>query len=255
MLYKDIVNANFSKSAVSYDYHATVQKKCGQMLIEEIGDRPFRRILEIGCGTGTYTQMLKNTYKDAFITAVDISDDMINVAKNKFFDEQISFLSNDGEQLKFKDRFDLITSNASLQWFEDLGGTFEFFNDILAENGMVCFSMYGPETFRELKEVLSVHYGARKWLTSSRFISLERTKSFLERHFGSFELKEEHLEVEFLSLWDFLSNIKHSGTRGQGLGKSFFLGKYAIREMERTYIEKFGGITATHHVFFCKVGG
>ena len=55
-----------------------------------------------------------------------------------------------------------------------------------------------------------------------------------------------------VKLWDFVKDVKHSGTRGEGLGSSTFLGKYAIREMERTYIEKFGSIVATHHVYFCK---
>jgi malonyl-CoA O-methyltransferase len=249
---KSIITGNFSKSAISYDDHAAVQRKCAKKLIDLIREEKFSRILEIGCGTGIYTRFLRKTYKDAHITAIDISEDMVNVARKKLEDENISYMVADGENIPQEGKFDLITSNASFQWFEDLAGAIEVFSKALADGGTLCFSMYGPETFREFKEVLSAHFGRRQWLSSSRFTSFQEMESLIEQYFCRSDMTEERLTSEFFSLWDFLRDIKHSGTRGEGLGSSTLLGKYAIREMERTYVEKFGSIVATHHVYFCK---
>ena len=249
---KSVIAGNFSKSAVSYDDHAAIQRKCAEKLISLMQGDKFSRILEIGCGTGIYTRLLRKAFTGAHITAIDISEDMLKVAREKLDGENISYVVADGENIPREGKFDLITSNASFQWFENLTGAVEMFSGALTGGGTLCFSMYGPETFREFKEVLSEHFGRRKWLSSSRFTSFEQMEALIERYFGNTDMTEECFPAEFFSLWDFLKDVKHSGTRGEGLGSSTFLGKYAIREMERTYIEKFGSIVATHHVYFCK---
>ncbi len=251
-MYKNIISGNFSKSASSYDDHAEVQKECARKLLTLIKRKHFPRILEIGCGTGVYTHMLSKKYSDSEIVALDISDEMIKIAREKVPKEGIDFISADGEQIEVDGKFDLITSNASFQWFENLGTALRLFAGSLAEDGLLCFSMYGPETFKELEEVFKHHFGRRRWLSSAKFNSREETEERLKKHFKDFDIKEEHFTVDFFSLWDFLRNIKHTGTRGEGLSGDIFLGKYMMRELERTYIDKFGGIKATHHVYFCK---
>jgi malonyl-CoA O-methyltransferase len=249
---KKSITRNFSRNAESYDDHAAVQRKCAEKLIGFIGEERFSCILEIGCGTGIYTRLLRDRYKDAEITAIDISEKMIKIAREKSPDKNISFMIADGEQMTADEKLDLITSNASFQWFEDIERTFGLFARILADSGVLCFSMYGPETFSEFRKVLGVHFGRRHSLSSGRFPSREEMEVFLGRHFGKFSLVEERFTAEFLSLWDFLGDIKKSGTRGEGLGGDVFLGKYTIKELERTYIKEFGSITATHHVYFCR---
>ncbi|MEA3488997.1 MAG: methyltransferase domain-containing protein [Candidatus Omnitrophota bacterium] len=249
---KNIISGNFSRSAASYDDHASVQGKCAEKLISLIRGRDFTNILEVGCGTGMYTTLLRDEYSKAEITAVDISGDMVRVAREKFPGDDIRFEIADGETIKFDRKFDLITSNASIQWFEDLDMTLRLFRDSLAGSGVLCFSMYGPETFQELKAVLGFFFGARRWLSSSRFVLCNEVENIVRKYFRRSEIAEERFNADFVSIWDLLKDIKHSGTRGEGLGDDIFLGKYTVLEMERKYIEKFGRITATHHVYFCR---
>ena len=248
---KKVIKNNFSKSAVTYEDHSAVQKRCAERLIDLIDLDYFPRILEIGCGTGVYTRLLEERYPDAEITSIDISEDMINVAKEKTKSDRVRFEVSDGEHFKGEKKFDLITSNASFQWFENLDRAFSSFAGNLSHEGVLCFSMYGPQTFREFKEVLGEHLGPRQWLSSSRFVEKDHVEGVLSNYFKRFELQEENYNVDFFSIWDFLHNIKKSGARGEGLGGAF-VGKYALREMERTYIEKFGAVTATHHIYFCR---
>ena len=250
---KRTIKRNFSKSALTYDDHAAVQRKCADVLLGLVKGGNFQRILEVGCGTGTYTQLLSDECREAKITAVDISKEMIDVAKKKVMGKNISFVVDDGEYLPINgSKLDLITSNAVFQWFEDLRGTLKTFSEALDKKGMLCFSMYGPETFKEFEEVLGMHFGERRRLSSSRFASKKDLEKVLKGHFRKFELWEEFYNVDFVSLWDFMQAIKQSGARGYGLGDGIFLGKQIIKGLEKTYIEKYKGVIATHHVYFCK---
>ena len=249
---KHIIKRNFSRNARHYDDHAAVQKKCAERLIELIKGKKFSRILEIGCGTGMLTHLLSNKYNRAEITAVDISEEMLDMAKKKVRGDNVRFMTADGESVPLEKKLDLITSNASFQWFENLEETLRRFAEALKSKGTLCFSMYGPETFKEFEEVLGVHFGERRRLSSGRFPTMEMVEAILNENFKDFKVKEEYITVDFISLWNFLSDIKKSGARGYGLDDGIFLGKHRIRALEKTYIDKFAGIIATHHVFFCK---
>lgn len=248
---KKTIEKNFSKSAYTYEDHASVQRLCAERLIDIIDLDCFSKIIEIGCGTGVYTRMLAERYPQAEITAVDISRDMIVEARKNVDLPKVKFEIIDAEQLRSSEKYDLITSNASFQWFGDLEKAFSSFSKNLSEQGLLCFSMYGPDTFKEFKEVLVKHFGPGRWLSSSGFPRAEEVRGILSRYFTKTEFYSEDYSVDFLSIWDFLQNIKGSGVRGEGL-RGAFIGKYAIKEMERSYLEKFGSVRATHNVYFCR---
>ncbi len=249
---KKRIASNFSRNAASYEDHAAVQKKCAIKLMDIIRGKRFSHILEVGCGPGVLTGLLRDEYPGSEITAIDIAENMVDVARNKMDGTGVRFEVSDGEKISMDEKPDLIASNASFQWFEDTTGAMRRFSEILAVGGALCFSMYGPETFRELKEVLKIHFGQDVRLSSSGFISKEALENILKKYFGTYILWEGHFGANFDSLWDFLQDIKLSGARGEGIVGNAFLGKNSIKELEKTYIEKFGRIIATHHVYFCK---
>lgn len=249
---KHVLNKNFSKSVHTYDEHSDVQKKCAEKLIDMIDLDYFSKMLEIGCGTGYYTSLLSDRYPESEILAVDISSEMIKAADNKLGGRNIQFKISDAEHIDLDEKYNLITSNASFQWFDDLDKTFKTIAGMLNEDGVFCFSMYGPETFKEFKEVLSHHFGTRPWLSSSQFVDKNEIERLVSKYFSKIEVFEDSYSMDFFSIWEFMQNIKKTGARGEGLGKDIFLGKYIIRELEGTYIEKFGSIISTHHIHFCR---
>ena len=84
-------------------------------MIPDLPSQP--RILEIGCGTGKNIKHLEYYFPDAQILGVDLSEDMLNVARKKLEDssKQITFLNHQygSEPLK-SDPFDLILLSYSL---------------------------------------------------------------------------------------------------------------------------------------------
>ncbi|MFZ2785196.1 MAG: class I SAM-dependent methyltransferase [Sediminibacterium sp.] len=79
-----------------------------------------KRILEIGCGTGKNTAWLQTITDE--ILAVDLSDKMLAVAKNKITSEQVQFQQADITQnWDFATgTFDLITFSLVLEHISDL---------------------------------------------------------------------------------------------------------------------------------------
>ncbi len=81
-------------------------------------EKDFQRILDVGCGTGMSTAPLVSTWKQAEIIGVDRSAEMLEKARELL--PEVEFLQRDCRKpLPDLGKFDLIFSNAFLQWLPD----------------------------------------------------------------------------------------------------------------------------------------
>jgi len=246
---KETLIRNFSRCAHSYDHYADVQKVAALRLLEEIKDKSFEKILEIGCGTGNYTYLLKERFKDAELKVIDISEKMIEVASKKLNCGGIEFVVADAEKIQLNEDFDLITSNACFQWFEYLEDTLMKYNDALKKNGIILFSLFGPLTFWELGESFKSLLKDVK-LESTDFLTKEMIEEILRKNFKDVRIKEVRYKEIFPDLCELLRKIKYTGARGEGFHKTY-LGLRFVQKLERLYVDRFNKIEATYQVFFC----
>lgn len=78
-----------------------------------------KKVLEIGCGIGQKTNMICN-YTNK-VTAIDISQESINIAKKNFDNKKVSFLVMDASNLKFNDKsFDVVITTDSFHEIDPL---------------------------------------------------------------------------------------------------------------------------------------
>ncbi|RMF98514.1 MAG: class I SAM-dependent methyltransferase [Candidatus Schekmanbacteria bacterium] len=123
------IDSEFRFSADAPEYDSLIEKVSPyyNTLIEEtIRAIPFDKdkklnALEIGIGTGRVTEKFIEKYKNAHITGVDISEEMINVAKKKFSNRKnaFSFLIQKIEDLNLKENYDCIYSCLALHHLKD----------------------------------------------------------------------------------------------------------------------------------------
>jgi len=105
---------------------------------------PFNKVLEIGCGTGKNTEWLID--KAVQITAVDLSDQMLARAKDKFTSNKVQFKQADiTRKWNFKDGlYDLVTFSLILEHIENLDYVFNEVAKSLQEGGHVYIGELHP---------------------------------------------------------------------------------------------------------------
>ena len=249
---KAAITKNFSRYAHLYDKHADVQKKTGRRLLKCIEGKKFSKILELGSGTGNYTALLRKRFEDAEIKAVDISERMVELARNKLADKKIRFINADAQSLNLNGRFDLITSNACFHWLEGLENSLLVYKKHLKRSGLIAFTIFGPETFYELNAVLGAVLDNIS-TASSRFVSKNKLQSFLQEEFREVDIQEAKYREIFPDLLGLLRKIKYSGVKGWDSASRVTFNRRILKDIEKTYLSKFKGIKATYQVFFCLV--
>ena len=163
---KNLIHSRFAKNLSSYDEKAITQKIMAKKLLEFSEGKSYSKILEIGCGTGLLTNLLSENTKWENYIAIDIvgeCQDYISKINNN-----IEFIEADIEDyLKdSSEKFDLIISNAALQWVNDFETTVRNLHKMLNSGGQLLFSTFGIENFREIYHILgtSLNYYSSKEL-------------------------------------------------------------------------------------------
>jgi len=144
---------SFSQAAKTYDAAAFFQRIAGERLFERLDYFKLepKHIVDLGCGTGVFTRELSARYSQAKVTGVDIAEGMIQWCRSQSKAED--YLCADAVSLPFEDNsVDLIFSNLSIQWVEDLEKLFVELNRVLKPEGLLLFTTLGPDTLKELKQ-------------------------------------------------------------------------------------------------------
>ncbi|MHC4762743.1 MAG: malonyl-ACP O-methyltransferase BioC [Planctomycetota bacterium] len=246
---KETIRKNFSRFAASYDTYSSIQDHAGARLIELTAPDNCAKILDIGCGTGNYTRLLRDKFPAAKIKALDISERMINIANRKLSGSGVEFIVADAEEINLTEGFDLITSNACLQWFGDLEAALKNYSNLLNAGGNISFSVFGPAAFRQLHLAITDLFKKKISISSNFFFSRDRVSEILEKYFDQTCIEEQLLDESYGSLRQLLNTIKYTGTRGLGLN-GVFLGRWQLTELEKIYKDKFNDITATYQLFY-----
>jgi malonyl-CoA O-methyltransferase len=256
---KRLARLAFERAASTYDEAAVLQREVNQHLLERldyIKHQP-RLILDVGAGTGYATHSLQKVYPKATLYALDIAFPMLNIARSrtKFFTKlkkRIKFINAEAEKLPFSDNsVDMIYSNLTLQWVNDLDTALAEFARILKPGGMLLFTTFGPDTLKELRD---------SWRTVDAYTHVNQ---FLDMHdIGDAILRArlaepvmdvENFTLTYKNVFKLMRDLKAIGAhnvtsaRAKGLtGKSHF------KSFEQEY-EKYrndGLLPATYEVVY-----
>ena len=155
---KELIKKRFKRKLNSYNENARIQKQMAEKLIDMAskvcGKQENINVLELGCGTGLLTELAVKNFNFSNYTAIDIVHDCEDYIKK--IHPQIKFIPSDIEEyIKLTDKtYDLIISNASLQWIENLPAFIDKLTEKLTSGGKLLFSIFGKENFREINFVL-----------------------------------------------------------------------------------------------------
>lgn len=120
----------------------------GKLLAEATEIRQGRKVLEVGCGTGMFTDMFANT--GASIIAVDISKPLLERARNRrAWPEHVHFLEKSFEDCEVDGPFHAVIGSSILHHLEVEHSLRKIFS-LLKPGGIVAFAepnMLNPQIF------------------------------------------------------------------------------------------------------------
>jgi malonyl-ACP O-methyltransferase BioC len=255
---KEMIRRRFSQAAATYDLHAGVQKEVARLLAARLPREEIGSILELGCGTGSYSLLLADRYPAAAMRVLDFSGTMIETAKMKLgVRPQVGFQCEDAEDFleRTEDCFDLITANATMQWFVDLEAALVHISRILNPAGLFLASIFGPATLDELRQGLSILLGREIELPSGRFPDAEILRQSLSRHFTGAGLEEIRIIRQYGSLPELLHHIRNTGTAGWHQQPPPVFTRQRLRKLDEWFADRYGGYRLTYQVFLVQGQG
>jgi trans-aconitate 2-methyltransferase len=109
-------------------------------LVALIEHRPHMRVVDFGCGTGELTRTLHQHFGAAETIGIDSSETML-IKSAAFGGEMLRFHKGEIESFVADQPFDLIFSNAALQWVADHPSLFRRLTSFLAPDGQIAVQM------------------------------------------------------------------------------------------------------------------
>ena len=95
-------------------------------------------ILDLGCGPGNSTKVLKDRFPAARIIGADNSSAMLDKARELYPDMEFINLDANGDLHEVREKFDIVFSNACIQWLPNHKELLPKLFTLLNENGILA---------------------------------------------------------------------------------------------------------------------
>ena len=231
---KELIKKRFSKSLKTYSENAVVQKQMAEKLADEISGLKFDKILELGCGTGFVTKKLLKQNEFSEYVAIDMVGDCEKYISE--ISDKIRFVCGDIEDNKdiYNSKYNLIISNAVMQWVDNLPQFIGKLRENLTDNGYLVFTLFGKENYKELIPFVK---------NPLRYYSVDEIKEICDG-FKTIKVYDEKFVMEFETPTDVLRHIKNTGVNA--LSQTHWT-KSDLISFEKEYPEK---VTLTYHPIY-----
>lgn len=257
------IAARFSAAAASYHQAAMVQEQVAKSLSSLFPNLPappdqHERILEIGCGTGFLTELIRQRYPQSLIDAADASAGMIAQARARLKnDRRIRWQAIDLRGVPMTTQYPLILSSSALHWIDPLDEGLTRIAALLKASGQALFSLMLDGTLGELQHCR--RQVAPHKLPKGRLPTLSQVRRGLEA--AKLKILMERYETyhpEYPSADDFLRCIHAQGLTGGAVSSSHLpLNRQELRKLceiyQALYTNSTAGVTATYCVAYFKV--
>lgn len=140
----DISNA-YNSWAAQYDTNDNKTRDLEALTLKKLlSGKTFKHCLEVGCGTGKNTEWLLTICDQ--ITSIDVSQGMLEIAKNKIKSTKVNFTKADitKDWTFAKTTYDLVTFSLMLEHIEDLHAVFHKVSKVTATGSQVYIGELHP---------------------------------------------------------------------------------------------------------------
>ena len=199
-IYDDVLTQGnvFSRLYIRFFWSGTDDNEIARRILQYIPDNFSGTLLDVPVGTAVFTESKWSELKDAYITCLDYSEDMLSQAKARLGNySHIDFVQGDVGNLPMRDEtYDMILSMNGFHAFPDKPKAFAETFRVLKPGGefIACFYIKGKSKITDwlVKNILS----KKGWFTPP-FQTEEELKKILSKYYSETELHTDGSIVYF----------------------------------------------------------
>lgn len=252
---KKAVADSFSKAANHYDQFAELQRDIGDVLFDKLGKVSIDKMVDLGCGTGYYSDKLSHQFPEATIICFDISYAMLEQAKKRNI-KNVIYKQGDVDVIPFShNSIDLIYSNLVIQWSNNFRNCLKQLKNSLKEGGKCYLSTLINGSLNELTQAWK-HVDSNPHTNS--FISLQDVKDIVNQcNFSSINITTETRVLQYENVIEVMRALKGIGANHvHGYQASQFSGRQILKSLQhgyRPFMNKNGLLNLTYQVCYIEV--
>lgn len=254
---KKKIAACFSRAANTYDGACVLQKQVGWKLLTLMNKDYNKRydsncILDVGSGTGYFSELLAASHSPAEVVSVDISNAMLKIASKRPLRKGMLLVNADFDSIPIKNySIDSIYSNMAFQWSLNLSNTLLEMRRLLKPNGLLSFSM---PILGSLCELIHSLKRINRKMRTNQFISSAALSNIIEQvGFNDFDISiGEHI-IHYDNVYDLLLSLKKTGANRIKYNDPKFCGKDYFDLLSKVYQKDsnhYHGVKATYRIAY-----
>lgn len=243
VLDKQQVAKSFSRAAATYDSVAGLQRRVGEKLLSflphELDDADSEPavIVDLGCGTGYFTEQLQQHFVQPMIVGLDLAEGMVKHASaNK---KSSVWLCGDAESLPLADAsVDVFFSSLAIQWCENNQALFAEIFRVLKPGGYIVFATLGPNTLHELRlawQAVDDYVHVNHFVDQAILVDAIMAAGF-DIDMSAGQVIEENITLEYDCLKNLTRELKSLGAHNVNRGRAAGLtGKQRLQKFIAAY--------------------
>ena len=141
------------REAESYTTASSTQYAQAALLLDVIDLSGVREVLDVGCGDGRVTLEIEDRFPDAHIHGIDVSREMIRVARElaRKTGSRVTFEEADVLDYDPGRTFDAVVSNSAMHWVLPAEAGYRALYRLLAPGGLLAVHQGGEATYVGLR--------------------------------------------------------------------------------------------------------
>ncbi|MGD0282901.1 MAG: methyltransferase domain-containing protein [Dissulfurispiraceae bacterium] len=250
------IRNSFNQAAQSYDRCDGVQRDVARQLAELFPARltDSAKILEIGCGTGNLTELLRERYPRNPLWVMDLAPAMVDSAQRRVearygTGTETAWQAVDIRMFQPEVEFDLVASSSVLHWVKQLPETIRQLAGWIAPGGQMVCSVMTEGTLAELHEarraVAPGKMAARHRLPQGKAV----VSALLEAGLVVQAVVEQKIQERMASSLALFQMLGGLGVAAGFYGSDMALNRTELerlmRKYDREYMAPGGGVTVT----------
>jgi len=247
---------SFDRASAGYDAVAVLQAEIRAQLLQRLEFTTLtpQLVVDLGAGTGIASRALKDRYPRAQVLAIDCAPGMLRVAdRRQSWRRRFGRICADAERLPMADgSVDLLFSNLLLPWC-DPERLFAECRRVLAPQGLLTLSGFGPDTLQELRNAWAA---VDPHSHVSRFIDMHDLGDALARAgFAAPVLDVDRYTLQYTDVRALARDLKALGTRNFTRNRPRGLtspARFAAMETAYESARREGRLPATYEVVFAQ---